>query len=60
MLMDMCSLLLGHPWGFHTYAIHHGRPNNYTHMHQGKKITLVPKSLAKIVKYDQDKVNNAK
>jgi hypothetical protein len=39
--MKACSLLLGHPWEFDTDAIHHGRSNKYTLMHNGKKITLL-------------------
>jgi hypothetical protein len=35
--MQACSLLLGHPWEFDTDAIHYGRSNRYTLMHNGKK-----------------------
>jgi hypothetical protein len=31
--MQACSLLLGHPWEFDTDAIHYGRSNKYTLMH---------------------------
>jgi hypothetical protein len=31
--MQACSLLLGRPWEFDTDAIHHGRSNKYTLMH---------------------------
>jgi hypothetical protein len=40
--MQACSFLLGHPWEFDTDAIHHGRSNKYTLMHNGKKITFLP------------------
>jgi hypothetical protein len=40
--MQACSLLLGHPWEFDIDAIHHGRSNKYTLVHNGKKITLLP------------------
>ena len=40
--MQACSLLLGRPWEFDTDAIHHGRSNKYTFMHEGKKLTLLP------------------
>jgi hypothetical protein len=53
--MDVCSLLLGRPWGFDVVAIHHGRTNTYTLMHKGKKITMVPMTPGEIVKYEQDK-----
>jgi hypothetical protein len=39
--MQACSLLLGRPWEFDTDAIHHGRSNKYSLMHNGKKITLL-------------------
>ena len=58
--MDACSLLLGRPWEFDADAIHHGRTNIYTLVHKGKKIILVPMTPAEIVKYEQDKANNAK
>ena len=58
--MDACSLLLGRPWEFDTDALHHGRSNNYTLMHKGKKITLIPMTPAEIVKYEQDKLAKAK
>jgi hypothetical protein len=34
--MQACSLLLGHHWEFDTDAIHYGRSNKYTLMHNGK------------------------
>jgi hypothetical protein len=39
--MQVCSLLLGHPWEYDTDALHHGRSNKYTLTHKGKKITLL-------------------
>jgi hypothetical protein len=47
--MQACSLLLGRPWEHDNDATHRGRSNNYTFMHKGKKITLVPLSPAEIV-----------
>jgi hypothetical protein len=41
-LMQACSLLLGHPWEFDTDVVHHGRSNKYTLVQKGKKITLLP------------------
>ena len=58
--MDACSLLLGRPWEFDTDALHHGRTNQYTLMHKGKKIVLLPMSPAEIVKYEQDRMRIAK
>jgi hypothetical protein len=36
--MQACSLLLGHPWEFDIDAIHYGRSNKYTLVHNRKKI----------------------
>jgi hypothetical protein len=44
---------LGHPLEFDTDAIHHGRSNKYTLMHNRKKITLLPLILNKIVQCDR-------
>jgi hypothetical protein len=51
--MQACSLLLGHPWEFDTDAIHYGRSNKYTLMHNGKKITLLPLTPNEIVQCDR-------
>jgi hypothetical protein len=47
--MDASSLLLGHPWEINTDAIHHGIFNQYTFMHKGKKIVLLPMTPTEIV-----------
>jgi hypothetical protein len=41
-LLQACSLLLGHPWEFDTDVVRHGRANKYTLVYKGKKITLLP------------------
>jgi hypothetical protein len=51
--MQACSLLLGHPWEFDTDAIHHGRSNKYTLVHNGKKITLLPLTPNEIIQCDR-------
>jgi hypothetical protein len=51
--MQACSLLLGQPWEFDTDAIHHGRSNKYTLVHNGKKITLLPLTPNEIVQCDR-------
>jgi hypothetical protein len=51
--MQACSLLLGHPWEFDTDAIHYGRSNKYTLVHNGNKITLLPLTLNEIVQCDR-------
>jgi hypothetical protein len=51
--MQACSLLLGHPWKFDTDAIHHGRSNKYTLVHNGKKITLLSLTPNEIVQSDR-------
>jgi hypothetical protein len=52
-LMQACSLLLGHPWEFDTDAFHHGRANKYTLVHKGKKITLLPHTSNEIMQCDR-------
>jgi hypothetical protein len=52
-LMQTCSLLLGHPWEFDIDAIHHGRSNKYTLVHNRKKITLLLLTPNKIVQCDR-------
>jgi hypothetical protein len=52
--MQSCSYLLGHPWEFDTDAIHHGRSNKYTLVHNGKKITLLPSTSNEIVQCDRE------
>jgi hypothetical protein len=47
--MQTCSLLLDRPWEFDTNVVHHDRTNKYTLVHKGKKITLLPLMLNKIV-----------
>jgi hypothetical protein len=52
-LMQVCSLLLGRPCKFDNDAIHHGRSNKYTLMHNGKKITLLSLTPNEIVQCDK-------
>jgi hypothetical protein len=51
--MQACSLLLGRSWEFDIDAIHHGRSNKYTLVHNRKKITLLPLTPNEIVQYDR-------
>jgi hypothetical protein len=51
--LQTCSLLLGHPWEFDTDAIHYGRSNKYTFVHNEKKITLLPLPPNEIVQCDR-------
>jgi hypothetical protein len=51
--MQACSLLLGRPWEFDTDAIHYGRSNKYTLVHNRKKITLLPLTSNEIVQCDR-------
>jgi hypothetical protein len=51
--MQACSLLLGCPWEFDTDAIHHGRRNKYTLVHNRKKFTLLPSTPNEIVQCDR-------
>jgi hypothetical protein len=58
--MQACSLLLGHPWEFDTYAIHHGRINEYTIVHKGKKIIFLPLTPNEIMQCDRAIAETAK
>src|SRR3954465_10058595 len=40
--MDACQLLLGRPWQFDHDAVHAGRSNTYTFMHDGRRHMLKP------------------
>jgi hypothetical protein len=51
--MQACSLLLGRPWEFDTDAMHYGRSNKYTLVHNRKKITLLPLTPNEIVQCDR-------
>jgi hypothetical protein len=51
--MQVCSLLLGRPWEFDTDAIHYGRSNKYTFVHNEKKITLLPLTPNEIMQCDR-------
>ena len=58
--MQACSLLLGRPWEYDNDALHHGRSNKYTLMHNGKNITLLPLTPAEILEADRERVVNEK
>jgi hypothetical protein len=51
--MQECSLLWSCPWEFDTDAIHYGRSNKYTLVHNGKKITLFPLAANEIMQCDR-------
>jgi hypothetical protein len=40
--LEVCGLLLGRPWQYDHNAIHAGRANTYSFMHDGKQRTLKP------------------
>jgi hypothetical protein len=40
--MQACHILLGRPWQFDRDSMHHGRLNQYSFLHHGKKIVLHP------------------
>jgi hypothetical protein len=40
--LEVCGLLLGHPWQYDRNAMHAGRANTYSFMHDGKQRTLKP------------------
>jgi hypothetical protein len=51
--MQACSFLLGHPWKFDIDAIHYGRSDKYTLMHNRNKITLLSLTPNEIVQCDR-------
>ena len=50
--MQACSLLLGRPWQFDKESVHNGKTNQYTLVHNGKKIGLAPMTPETILKDD--------
>jgi hypothetical protein len=40
--LEVCGLLLGRPWQYDSNAMHVGRANTYSFMHDGKHRTLKP------------------
>lgn len=58
-LMQACSLLLGRPWQFDRESIHHGITNNYSLVHNGKKIGLKPMTPEQILKDDLARASRA-
>ena len=58
--MQACSLLLGRPWQYDRESVHHGRTNQYSLMHDGKKIGLKPMTPEQILKDDLARASRAK
>jgi hypothetical protein len=58
--MEACNILLGRPWQFDTYSIHHGRSNQYSLLHHDKKIVLLPMTPEAILCDDVAKATKAK
>ena len=58
--MQACSLLLGRPWQFDKESIHNGKTNQYTLVHNGKKIGLTPMTPENILKDDLARASRAK
>jgi len=63
--MEACHILLGRPWKFDTDCRHHGRSNQYSLIHNDKKLVLLPMSPEAIVRDDiakavKDKTENTK
>jgi hypothetical protein len=40
--LEVCGILLGRPWQYDLNAMHAGRANTYSFMHDGKQRTLKP------------------
>ncbi|XP_071678658.1 uncharacterized protein [Lolium perenne] len=58
--MQACSLLLGRPWQFDRESVHNGRTNQYSLMHNGKKIGLKPMTPDQILKDDLSRASRVK
>jgi hypothetical protein len=58
--MEACHILLCRPWQFDTDCLHHGKSNQYSLMHNDKKILLLPMSPDAIVRDDIAKAAKAK
>ena len=48
--MQACSMFLGRPWQFDIDSLHHGKTNQYSFMHNNKKLVLHPMSPEAILK----------
>jgi hypothetical protein len=48
--MQACSMLLRRPWQYDIDSLHHGRTNQYSFVHIGKKLVLHPMSPEAILK----------
>jgi hypothetical protein len=57
--MQACALLLGRPWQFDTNSIHYGSTNQYSLVHNDKKIVLLPMSPESILKDDLARASRA-
>ncbi|KAM0841708.1 hypothetical protein ACQ4PT_058840 [Festuca glaucescens] len=58
--MQACSLLLGRPWQFDRESVHNGKTNQYSFMHDGKKIGLKPMTPEQILKDDLARASRVK
>ncbi|XP_071676938.1 uncharacterized protein [Lolium perenne] len=58
--MQACSLLLARPWQFDRESVHNGKTNQYSLMHDGKKIGLKPMTPAQILKDDLARASRVK
>jgi hypothetical protein len=58
--MEACHILLGRPWQFDTDCLHHGKSNQYSLVHNDKKILLLPMSPDAIARDDIAKAAKAK
>ena len=58
--MQACSLLLGRPWQYDRESVHNGKTNQYSLLHDGKKIGLKPMTPEQILKDDLARASRAK
>jgi hypothetical protein len=57
--MQACTLLLGRPWQFDTNSVHYGNTNQYSLVHNGRSIVLLPMSPESILKDDLARASRA-
>ena len=58
--MQACSMLLGRPWQFDIDSLHHGKTNQYSFMHNNKKLVLHPMSPEAILKDELARASKVK
>jgi hypothetical protein len=58
--IQACSMLLAKPWQYNIDSLQHGRTNQYSFVHIGKKLVLHPISFEAILKYELARASKLK